>query len=229
MFFCPRQASKLNSESLLLFPSLQNMDTCCDFVNSLAIITNDWYSDYYLDVKRVEAPKVDQDDDICPEVTEHFGDHPEWPIEISTGTLVLYVHYKLKRQEVLSVHHLKKKKFGFLSLSLTISVYRWSFFMIFAKVCMKVLEKWYRGLPCCSNVVDRGEQRVLNSKIGPSCSPPSPQALPALRLQEMHYWTNNFVKRSQSFATKYALKLHLSAPVFFFIVPYWSMFVILFD
>jgi hypothetical protein len=53
------------------------MDTCCDFVNSLAIITNDWYSDYYLDVKRVEAPKVDQDDDICPEVTEHFGDHPE--------------------------------------------------------------------------------------------------------------------------------------------------------
>jgi hypothetical protein len=31
----------------------------------------------YLDVKRVEAPKVDQNDDICPEVTEHFGDHPE--------------------------------------------------------------------------------------------------------------------------------------------------------
>jgi hypothetical protein len=34
-------------------------------------------TDYYLDVKRVEAPKVDQDDDICPEVTEHFGDNPE--------------------------------------------------------------------------------------------------------------------------------------------------------
>ncbi len=34
-------------------------------------------TDYYLDVKRIKAPKVDQDDDICPEVPEHFGDHPE--------------------------------------------------------------------------------------------------------------------------------------------------------
>jgi hypothetical protein len=61
------------------------MDTCCDFVNSLAIsIKKDFKkvsllfsSDYYLDVKRVEAPKVDQNDDICPEVSEHFCDHPE--------------------------------------------------------------------------------------------------------------------------------------------------------
>ncbi len=41
--------------------------------------------------------------------------------------------------------------------------------MIVAKVCMKVLGEGYRGLPCCYNV-DRREQRVLNSKRGPSCT-----------------------------------------------------------
>jgi hypothetical protein len=47
-------------------------------------------------VKRVEAPKVDQYDDICPEITEHFGDNPEMTKQISTGTTVL--ENKRKRQ-----------------------------------------------------------------------------------------------------------------------------------
>ncbi len=60
---------------------LQNPDKCCDHVAYSYQYQKgkkeSGITDYYLDVKRVEAPKVDQDDDICPEVPEHFGDHPE--------------------------------------------------------------------------------------------------------------------------------------------------------
>jgi hypothetical protein len=68
--------------SILLrkFPFLQNPDTCCDHLGLFSIRKEKKEScitDCYLDVKRIKAPKVDQDDDICPEVPEHFGDHPE--------------------------------------------------------------------------------------------------------------------------------------------------------
>jgi hypothetical protein len=38
------------------------------------------FETYHVDhlyVKRVEAPEVDQDDDIRPEISKHFGDHPK--------------------------------------------------------------------------------------------------------------------------------------------------------
>lgn len=33
----------------------------------------------HLDMDRVEAPKVDQDDHVGPEVSKHLGDHPQGP------------------------------------------------------------------------------------------------------------------------------------------------------
>ena len=34
-----------------------------------------------LDMERVEAPEVDENDDVAPEVSEHLGDDPECPGE----------------------------------------------------------------------------------------------------------------------------------------------------
>ena len=45
-----------------------------------------------LDMERVEAPEVDENDDVAPEVPEHLGDDPECPGEGAGEAVLVLVH-----------------------------------------------------------------------------------------------------------------------------------------
>ena len=45
-----------------------------------------------LDMERVEAPEVDENDDVAPEVSEHLGDDPECPGEGAGEPVLVLVH-----------------------------------------------------------------------------------------------------------------------------------------